>query len=386
MKILLIEWDSYGRKDIKEAFTAEGHQLVCFPFDFRKTGLRHDPEVEEKLHSVLRKETPDAVFSIDFFPVISKVCRREQVRYISWTYDWPHILLYSATVIYPCNTVYVFDKEVYQEFHNAGIPTVHYMPLAANTERLDTVMAGSAADTSFACDISFVGSLYVENYNLIDEMMPALPNYVRGYLDALMAAQLKIYGYNFIEELLSPVVNELQKAYPMELTPDGLDSLEHNFAQYVINRRITAIERMDLLEAVAEKHTVDLFTHVKELELPNICNHGEVNYDYEMPLVFKQSKINLNITLRSIKSGIPLRAIDIMGCGGFLLSNFQSEFLDFFVPGEDFVFYDSKEDLLRKIDYYLCHDDERRAIARNGHDKIAAGHTYRHRIREMFAE
>ena len=284
------------------------------------------------------------------------------------------------------NTVYVFDKEVYQEFHNAGIPTVHYMPLAANTERLDTVMAGSAADTSFACDISFVGSLYVENYNLIDEMMPALPNYVRGYLDALMAAQLKIYGYNFIEELLSPVVNELQKAYPMELTPDGLDSLEHNFAQYVINRRITAIERMDLLEAVAEKHTVDLFTHVKELELPNICNHGEVNYDYEMPLVFKQSKINLNITLRSIKSGIPLRAIDIMGCGGFLLSNFQSEFLDFFVPGEDFVFYDSKEDLLRKIDYYLCHDDERRAIARNGHDKIAAGHTYRHRIREMFAE
>lgn len=56
---------------------------------------------------------------------------------------------------------------------------------------------------------------------------------------------------------------------------------------------------------------------------------------------------------------------------------------DFFVPGEDFVFYDSKEDLLRKIDYYLCHEEERRAIARSGHDKIAAGHTYRHRVREM---
>ncbi len=380
MKILLIEWDSYGRKDIKEAFVAEGHQLICFPFDYRISGLRHDPEVEARLHAVLQKETPDAVFSIDFFPVISKVCRREQIRYISWTYDWPHVLLYSATVIYPCNTVYVFDREVYQEFHSAGISTVHYMPLAANTDRLDALVE---KDESFACDISFVGSLYVENYNLIDEMMPTLPDYLRGYLDALMAAQLKIYGYNFIEELLTPVVHELQEHYPLEITPDGLDSLEHNFAQYVINRRITAIERMDLLEAVAEKHPVDLFTHVKALELPNIRNHGEVNYDDTMPLVFKQSKINLNITLRSIKSGIPLRAIDIMGCGGFLLSNFQREFLDFFVPGEDFVFYDSKEDLLRKIDYYLCHEEERRAIARSGHDKIAAGHTYRHRVREM---
>ena len=379
--MLFRSWDSYGRKDIKEAFVAEGHQLICFPFNYRASGLRHDPEVEAKLHAALQKETPDAVFSIDFFPVISKVCRREQIRYISWTYDWPHVLLYSATVIYPCNTVYVFDREVYEEFHSAGISTVHYMPLAANTDRLDVLVE---EDESFACDISFVGSLYVENYNLIDEMMPTLPDYLRGYLDALMAAQLKIYGYNFIEELLTPVVHELQEHYPLEITPDGLDSLEHNFAQYVINRRITAIERMDLLEAVAEKHPVDLFTHVKALELPNIRNHGEVNYDDTMPLVFKQSKINLNITLRSIKSGIPLRAIDIMGCGGFLLSNFQREFLDFFVPGEDFVFYDSKEDLLRKIDYYLCHEEERRAIARNGHDKIAARHTYRHRVREMF--
>ena len=85
MKILLIEWDSYGRKDIKEAFVAEGHQLICFPFNYRASGLRHDPEVEAKLHAALQKETPDAVFSIDFFPVISKVCRREQIRYISWT-------------------------------------------------------------------------------------------------------------------------------------------------------------------------------------------------------------------------------------------------------------------------------------------------------------
>ena len=52
-----------------------------------------------------------------------------------------------------------------------------------------------------------------------------------------------------------------------------------------------------------------------------------------MPLVFQNSKINLNITLRSIKNGIPLRAIDIMGAGGFLLTNYQNDFGLHFTDG-----------------------------------------------------
>ncbi|MDE5866942.1 MAG: glycosyltransferase, partial [Lachnospiraceae bacterium] len=92
---------------------------------------------------------------------------------------------------------------------------------------------------------------------------------------------------------------------------------------------------------------------------------------------------NLNISLRSIKSGIPQRAFDIMGSGGFLLSNYQNDFFDFFNAGEDFEFYESEKDLLNKIDYYLSHEDERFEIAANGHNKLAAGHTYRHRVQEM---
>lgn len=119
--------------------------------------------------------------------------------------------------------------------------------------------------------------------------------------------------------------------------------------------------------------------------MPGLRNRGKVDYYLQMPQVFKQSRINLNISLRSIKSGIPLRAFDIMGSGGFLLSNFQADFLDDFIPGEDFAYYESKEDLLAKIDYYLAHDKERQAIARSGHEKVAAAHTYRHRVREMLA-
>ncbi|WP_304428935.1 glycosyltransferase family protein, partial [Faecalibaculum rodentium] len=121
----------------------------------------------------------------------------------------------------------------------------------------------------------------------------------------------------------------------------------------------------------------------REYSAPNIVNHGIVDYYTEMPLVFNRSRINLNITRRGIQTGMPLRAIDILGSGGFLLSNFQSDFLEYFVPGEDFVYFESREDLVQKVDYYLDHEAERQAIARSGHDKVAAAHTYRHRVREM---
>ena len=86
------------------------------------------------------------------------------------------------------------------------------------------------------------------------------------------------------------------------------------------------------------------------------------------------------MTLRSIHTGIPLRAMDIMGCGGFLLTNYQQDFLDFFEPGIDYIYYSNKKELLYLADYYLLHEEERQEIARNGYKKVKEGHTYQNRI------
>ena len=67
------------------------------------------------------------------------------------------------------------------------------------------------------------------------------------------------------------------------------------------------------------------------------------------------------------------------------MSNYQEDFLENFTPGVDFVYYEGEEDLVQKAAYYLSHENERTAIAKSGHDKVAAAHTYRHRVREMFS-
>lgn len=386
MKILFTQWDCYGCQDIKNAFIEEGHMLAEFPLDvfgFQGEELLHDLATEARLCGMLQKEVPDLVFSVDYFPVISKVCQEEGIRYISYSYDCPHVLLYSETVKNPCNTVYVFDKATYLEFRAMGIQTVHHLPLAADTERLDAMDASLADPVSFPYAVSFVGSLYLERGNFFDQIEPALSAYAKGWLKALIAVQMKFQGYDLVHELSGPVLEEMYRVYPRGTMRDSIEPKEHFYEQLVINRRITAIERLDILETIGKRHPVDLFTHVKGVFMDDVNCHGPVDHQDEMPLVFKQSRINLNITLRGIRTGIPLRAFDIMGAGGFLLSNYQADFLDLFVPDEDFVYYESREDLLRKVDYYLRHEDERQSIARNGHDKVAAEHTYRHRVREM---
>ena len=134
---------------------------------------------------------------------------------------------------------------------------------------------------------------------------------------------------------------------------------------------------------LSRDHQVNLYTYEETPELPLVRNCGTAEPLQEAAVIYRCAKINLNISLRSILTGIPLRAFDIMGNGGFLLSNYQEDFREHFVPDEDFVYYESYGDLMDKVDYYLSHDKERREIAANGYEKVKQGHTFKERVDEI---
>ena len=95
-----------------------------------------------------------------------------------------------------------------------------------------------------------------------------------------------------------------------------------------------------------------------------------------MPKVFRATQINLNVTVKNTQSGIPLRVLDILGSGGFLLSNYQSEVAEYFIPDTDFVYYESIEDAVEKVDFYLRNEDIRQEIAKNGCKKCQEEFNY----------
>ena len=152
----------------------------------------------------------------------------------------------------------------------------------------------------------------------------------------------------------------------------------------MIHTEVTCQERVTLLKRALEYFNVKIFTASQSDELPEQAFAGTVSYDREMPQVFHASKINLNITLRSITSGIPLRVLDILGAGGFLLTNYQPEIAEYFVDGEDLVMFESEADMLNKIAYYLEHDKEREQIAYNGWKKVQNEFDYKKQVKLMF--
>jgi hypothetical protein len=65
-----------------------------------------------------------------------------------------------------------------------------------------------------------------------------------------------------------------------------------------------------------------------------------------------------------------------LGCGGFLLTNYQAGLESIFTKGIHLEWYRSPEECLELIAYYLAHDAERRRIARQGFEFAHAEHTY----------
>ena len=153
------------------------------------------------------------------------------------------------------------------------------------------------------------------------------------------------------------------------LGDEYIEDDEYIFASSCMEKRVTIEERKSLLDSIASLgHDFRLYTGSKLDDAPQLkqaCK-GYIDYMSVMPKVFKASRINLNISLRSIKTGIPLRALDIMGCGGFLLSNYQKELAENFEDGKEMVVFYGLDDCIEKVEYYLEHEDERRAIAESG--------------------
>lgn len=384
LRALYLDWPCFKGKDLIDSLERDfGHQIIrFFHTDYHE---RQSESFLEAFEEKISREKADYCISYNFFPLLAEAAHRSNLKYISLVYDCPQVKLYSYRITYPTNYVFLFDSILYNKLKRGGIDTVYYSILPVNAERIRDLKQSESADERLKADVSFVGSLYNEDHNMFDRMYEKLDLYTKGYLDSIMQAQLKISGYNFIEEMLTPALVEcLYKAEQYKKNADGVETLENIYADYYINRKLTSIERIQLLTAVAERFPLRLYTLDPKAVISGACNMGAVDYYTEMPHVFHDSKINLNITLRSIQSGIPLRCMDIMGCGGFLLTNYQADFLRHFEPEKDFVYYEDEKDLLKKIDYYLTHEDERQAIAANGYEKVKREYSFSNVLAHIF--
>ena len=384
MNILFYRYGSICEPDIIASFKHLGFNITEDTREvYNKQLLPSD--CIKGLNELLKQDTYSFIVSINFFPSVSDVCNIWGIPYLCLIVDSPVLELFSTSLANPCNKVFLFDRQLYNDFHHINPDGIFHIPLATNVrDNYATATMASAADRArFSSDISFIGSLYSEKclYNQI-----TLPEKMRGYVDGLIEAQLLVYGYNFIEECVTPeLIEAFCKVRPELINfPDSMKvDTKAVIAQHIISVKVAEQERLRYLKALSEHFNVDLYTGSDTYSMPLIHNRGFAKTNTEMPIIFHQSKINLNLTAKSIRSGLSLRIFDVLGCEGFLITNYQAELPEHFNIGEDLEAYTSLDDLMGKCEYYLSHDKDRQEIAHNGFEKVKKYHTYDIRLTQM---
>ena len=381
MHILIHEYNAYNRTDLADSLINAGIKLSKFTYKFENKN--EDEQFISSFFKLLNETHYDAVFSVNYYPLIAECCYQKNIKYISWSYDCPlNVRRIEETLGYPTNYVFLFDRIQASKYLNMGFEHIYHLPLAVNTARLDNMRPSASHIQKYGGDISFVGGLYESIYQTLIE---PLPDYLKGYLDSMCDTQLLLYGCFFLDESITPGLIQLINAYYDTINPNKDFHIIKEELSYTMATQVTHAERTRLLKLLCDipNVKVNLFSNNK---LEDCCiNHkGTVNYLTEMPYVFKTSKINLNISLKCIQSGIPLRAMDILGSGGFLLTNFQPEIAEFFRPDVDFVYYTGLEEAKALAEYYLTHEEERKKIAQNGYEIVKQNFTYEKQLKQIF--
>jgi spore maturation protein CgeB len=102
------------------------------------------------------------------------------------------------------------------------------------------------------------------------------------------------------------------------------------------------------------------------------------------------SRISLNFGARCeyqapIASGLPERCYGIPACGGFLLCDKRTHARDDFNIGDNWAEFDSIDDCLAQIEYWLAHFDLARDLAERCYHHVMTHHTYRNRAATLHA-
>lgn len=384
MEILFYRYNSICEPDLLQVFTDFGITVHVEDQEMHNKSVS-PRECAKKVSEWILQRPLAFVFSINFFPAVSYTCEKLKVPYVCWSVDSPVPELFSNALKNSCNRIFLFDRAQYEFFSPINPDCIYHLPLAANVKRWEEIVLGmTEADfTAYGGDVAFVGSLYTEKCKY-DRL--TLSDHTRGFVDGLMEAQLKVFGCNFIpESLTEEVIREIVDADPDFYKSDDtyMDMSRYLTAHQYIGMKLAAVERERTLQFLSGRFRVNLYTRSDTSALPKVSCRGGVNTLTEMPKVFHASRINLNITMRPIETGLSLRIWDILGCGGFLITNYQAELPACFEIGKDLETYESMEELAEKVHYYLTHEEERVEIAIHGYETMAKHHTYHIRLAEM---
>lgn len=383
MRILFAGSKRQQIPNIMFALDRMGHEVVFYPKPMEEVSKE---EAEKQLRQFIKNLRIRFVISNMFSPVMAQLTHELDIKYAVYGMDSPYYATYLP--IFPrydnCYLFY-FDRREYQMLKDRGCRNVYWLPLAADVASAQNIAITDEELEAYTCDISFVGGLYGNNQ--YDELIGRFPEEIQQIFSRIIEQSAFCWdGTDRVTPFLNLKLLRLIKEMCPELYEAGFDMPDDYFIKtFFLDRKITNVERTLLVRMLAERYDFRLYTWNREKVPEGVNRFPQLSSLTETSKVYYAGRINLNITLRSIENGVPLRVFEIMSVGGFVLSNWQEGIPELFEEGKEIVTFKTPEEMIEKADYYLSHDEERMRIGINAYQKVKKCYTFEQQIGKIIS-
>jgi spore maturation protein CgeB len=120
---------------------------------------------------------------------------------------------------------------------------------------------------------------------------------------------------------------------------------------------------------------------------PNILNMDRYAYGDEFAKVMCASAVCLNFLRKANRDTETTRSIEIPACGAFMLAERTKQHQEMFTEGTEAIYFESKEELLEKVKYYLTHKEIRIQIALAGYRRcLLEDYSYENQLKLILRE
>lgn len=324
---------------------------------------------------------PDYVLTINFNMYISEVCELLKIPYVAWVIDTPCYPAYSPAINHSNSFTFFYDAAVALRLKKQGVKQVYHLPVAANPRRIEQIQLHEQ-DASLASDISFVANLTHTEYQA--SIQPRLSAGTRERCSRLIKLlEQPSDDFTLAQQIDDELITAIKEESGYPLSGDAYLSTAEKLA-YLLGREHSWQQRINVVSRLEQRFSVRVFGN-QEWQDKISSYSGHADHFELMPKIFQLSKINLNLSRSFVEYGLPMRVFDVLSCGGFLVTNDKHDLHKLFVDGRDLVIFRDTQDLLEVCAYYLEHQVERQAIARQGQLTLAEHHTFVQRMIDMFS-
>ncbi len=277
----------------------------------------------DSLKKMINTFKPDLILTMVGFKMPTSMLdwiKKQKIPTAIWMTEDPYFTDKTLNLIHHFDYVFTIESSCVDFYNAAGHKNVHHLPLGTNQNIF--LPQSKNKNGYYDHDICFVGYAYPERIK-----------FTKFLLDHSSHSILTIGG-----------------------------NWQLDFAKYQHNRRIRIINHW-----------------VEPQRVASIYNRTKIILNSHRPYQFKYNRNGKGVINQSINN----RTFDIASCAAFQLIDHKPDLINHFSEGKEIISFTSTEDLLKKVNYYLEHEKERKEIAKNARQRVLYNDTFTHRLNRM---